>query len=336
VDIADKLDQLLALSGENEVVEFKEAKNNFHFEKLGKYFSALSNEANLKNQSSAWLVFGVNNSHKVVGTQYRPDINNLNSLKGEIAKQTTPRLTYIEIHLFEHKNGRVILFEIPAAPLGMPVAFKGHYYGRDGEELGPLNIGEIEHIRQQTTMKDWSAEICVGATLEDLSEVAIALARQEYTAKHSKIKHEIESWDNLTFLNKAKLTIKGQITRTAILLLGKPESTHWLNPASATISWILKDKDGLEKDYEHFSSPLLTSAQMVFNKVRNLKYRYMKEGTLFPEEIDQYDPYIIREALNNAIAHQDYELAGKITVVEYEDGRLCFSNPGAFIPVSVE
>ncbi|WP_235598572.1 ATP-binding protein [Pseudomonas aeruginosa] len=62
----------------------------------------------------------------------------------------------------------------------------------------------------------------------------------------------------------------------------------------------------------------------------------MSDGSLFPEEVDQYDPFIIREALNNAIAHQDYELGGKVTVVEFEDGRLCFSNPGTFIPGSVE
>ncbi|PYE33797.1 ATP-dependent DNA helicase recG-like protein [Idiomarina fontislapidosi] len=119
-------------------------------------------------------------------------------------------------------------------------------------------------------------------------------------------------------------------------MLGKPESTHWLNPATPTITWILKDKDGIEKDYEHFTSPLLINVDKVFHKIRNLKYRYLNEGTLFPEEVDQYDPYLIREALNNAIAHQDYNLGGKVSVIEFEDGRLCFSNVGQFIPDSVE
>ncbi|MBQ7422888.1 MAG: hypothetical protein IJV27_12225 [Prevotella sp.] len=44
---------------ENEVVEFKKAENNFDFDDLGKYFSALSNEANLRGREFAWLVFGV-------------------------------------------------------------------------------------------------------------------------------------------------------------------------------------------------------------------------------------------------------------------------------------
>jgi ATP-dependent DNA helicase RecG len=51
-EINDKLNGLL-LSSESEVIEFKEAKTTFDKKKLGQYFSALSNEANLKNSSSA-------------------------------------------------------------------------------------------------------------------------------------------------------------------------------------------------------------------------------------------------------------------------------------------
>ena len=61
----------------------------------------------------------------------------------------------------------------------------------------------------------------------------------------------------------------------------------------------------------------------------------MQEGTLFPEEVNQYEPYSIREALNNCIAHQDYTKHGRINVVEMDD-QLIFSNLGSFIPGSVE
>lgn len=333
---AQRLDSLLALSGESEVVEFKEAKNQFHFDKLGKYFSALSNEANLYQRKSAWLVFGVKDNQTIVGSQFRANARDLQSLKKEVADKTTHRLTFIDIYEVHHPQGRVLLFEIPAAPQGMPIAWEGHYYGRDGESLGPLNLEEIERIRAQNRIQDWSAVTLARASLDDLDPEAIAQARASFAKKNPRLADAMQHWDTPTFLNKAKLTINGQITRTAILLLGKPESAHWLNPASATITWILKDRDGLERDYEHFSCPLLLSVDEVFHKIRNLKYRYMMEGTLFPEEVDQYDPYIIREALNNAIAHQDYVLGGKVTLVEFEDGRLCFSNQGDFIPGSVE
>lgn len=330
------LNRLLSIAGENEVVEFKEAKRQYDFGKLGKYFSALSNEANLCNRKQAWLIFGVKDNQTIIGTAFRSNPRDLQTLKKEIADKVTKRLTFINIHEVAHPEGRVLLFEIPAAPKGMPIAWEGHYYGRDGESLGPLNLEEIERIRAQNVSHDWSAEVLTAASIEDLSPEAIKQAKARFAQKNPKLAEEMQQWDTPTFLNKAKLTINGQITRTAILLLGKPESSHWLNPASATITWILKDRDGLERDYEHFSCPLLLSASEVFNKVRNLKYRYMVEGNLFPEEVDQYDPYIIREALNNAIAHQDYELGGKVTLVEFEDGRLVFSNHGDFIPDSVE
>ena len=132
------LNRLLDLKSENEVVELKEAKRDYDFRKLGKYFSALSNEANLKKVKSAWLVFGVENKkHLIVGTQYRTDRKKLDCLKGKIAKKTNDRITFKEIYEIETSQGRVIMFQIPPAPKGIPVAFEGHYYCRDGEELSP-------------------------------------------------------------------------------------------------------------------------------------------------------------------------------------------------------
>nr|WP_321497148.1 ATP-binding protein [uncultured Methanolobus sp.] len=62
----------------------------------------------------------------------------------------------------------------------------------------------------------------------------------------------------------------------------------------------------------------------------------MKDGTLFPDEILKYEPFVIREALNNCIAHQDYSKSGRINVIEIEDEQLIFTNYGTFIPGSVE
>lgn len=330
------LDHLRDLDVENEVVEFKEAKNDFDFRKLGRYFSALSNEANLKKVKSGWLIFGVENEkHEIIGTLYRSERRSLDHLKGEIANKTNNRITFIDIHELNTPKGRVILFQIPPAPKGIPVSFEGHYYGRDGEELSPLNIEELERIREQGNKEDWSAQIVKGATIDDLDEDAIELARKNFKNKFPEKKEEVDQWDDITFLNKAKLTIKGKITRTAIILLGKEESEHFINPAEAKIRWILKDENGIEKDYLIVGMPILLAVDKVYNKIRNLKYRYLQEGSLFPEEMSQYEPYSIREALNNALAHQDYAKHGRINVVEMPD-QLIFTNLGEFIPGSVE
>ena len=335
-ELNDILNRLCGLEAENEIVEFKEAKSNYDFTKLGKYFSALSNEANLCSKPYGWLVFGIkDNDHSIVGTQYRSERKDLDKLKGEIANKTSNRISFIDIHEVNLPEGRVILFQIPSAPKGIPIAFDGHYYARDGEELVPLNIEKIERIRAQATKEDWSAAIVPAATLEDLDEDAIALARKNFKNKFPDKADEVDLWDNITFLNKAKVTSKGKITRTALILLGKDESEHLLNPADVKIRWKLMDELNNDIDYEIFGIPLILSVEKVFAKIRNIKYRYMQEGTIFPTEVAKYEPFSIREAINNCIAHQDYTKNARINVIEMPD-QLIFTNQGSFIPGNVE
>lgn len=226
------------------------------------------------------------------------------------------------------------MFQIPPAPRGIPVAWEGHYYARDNESLIPLNIEKRRRIEAQTEA-DWSAVTCPDATIDDLDPRAIATARKNYKVKFPDKAAEVDSWNDITFLNKAKVTVKGKITRTAIILLGKEEAEHFASPADLKIRWILKDSAGIEKDYQIESCPFILAVDKIYAKIRNLRYRYLKENTLFPDEVDTYEPFVIREAINNCIAHQDYTLGGRINVVEGED-RLIFTNYGSFIPGSVE
>jgi ATP-dependent DNA helicase RecG len=83
---------------ENEVIEFKKANDNFSTSDIGKYYSALSNEANLRSKERAWLVFGVRNkTRKIVGTDYRIESVRLQSLKMLISQRTEPSVTFQKI-----------------------------------------------------------------------------------------------------------------------------------------------------------------------------------------------------------------------------------------------
>jgi ATP-dependent DNA helicase RecG len=327
------LSDAILLPSETEIIEFKEAKESYDFGKIGKYFSALSNEANLKRKSCAWLIFGVENkNHRIVGSQYRPNRKDLDSLKKEIGDKSTQNISFIEIYELQKPEGRVVMFQIPAAPQGIPIAYEGFYYGRAGESLVALNIEKIERIRNQVTGKDWSKNIIPEATIEHLDKDAILRARKLYKEKNPRLEKEIDTWDDVTFLNKAKVTIDGMITNTAILLLGKNESTHLISPAIAQITWILKDDPS---DYEHFHTPFILTVEQALSKIRNLKYRHLGFGTLFPDEVYKYDGWVIREALHNCVAHQEYGKSGRIHLLEYKN-KLVFENVGGFIPDSIE
>jgi ATP-dependent DNA helicase RecG len=330
------LDKLISQPAENRWLEFKQNKCITNQE-IGEYISAMSNGATLANEPFGYIVWGIKDiTRAIIGTNF----SFIHAKEGNqdlelwLRKLLTPSIKF-EIYEFDYNDNKIVLVQIPSAK-GEPTYFKQKGYVRVGENKTNLNDFP-EYIRQiYNSMEDWSAAVIENATINDLSPEAILEARNQYADKNPKLRNDIEQWDDITFLNKAKVLIGGRITRAAILLLGKPESEHFISPAVAKISWILKDKDNVEKDYQHFACPYLLEIKNVYSKIRNLKYRYLREGTLFPDEVVQYEPYIIREALNNCIAHQDYSLAGKINVIEKEDSTLTFVNSGSFIPQSVE
>jgi len=330
------LQELMGLTTETEWVEFKEARNNFDFDQVGRYFSALSNEANLNNKPAGWLIFGVTNDppRRIAGTRFRLTPPGLDNLKREISRETNHGLTFINIHEFDTADGRVIMFEIPPAPRGIPTTWRGRPYGRTFDSLESLSLAEIDRIRAQGPV-DWTAQICEDATIADLDPAAIAFARQEYKKKNTHLIGDVDSWTDAEFLNRVVLCIDGNITNTAILLLGKNTSKHYLSPAVGQITWVLKDTSGVEKDYAHFGLPIIIAIDKVFEKIRNLTVRHISDETLFPLEVSQYDSWVMREILHNCIAHQDYLQGARISVVENDDS-LLFTNRGEFIPGSVD
>lgn len=322
---------------ESEVVEFKKAENNFDFDDLGKYFSALSNEANLRGLDFAWLIFGYDEKkHEIVGTSYKNGEGALNNLKHDFSQHTTDGQTFREIIPIEVDGKRILMFKIPASPRNIVMKWKGIAYGRDGESLKPLNQSKQDEIRRQTPAPDWSAGIVLDATIDDLDEVAIAKARKMFKKVHSRIPaEEVNRWSTEEFLSKCELMVNGKLTRAAIILLGKMFSDSKLRPAVAEVTWTLRDDKQDVVDYEHFSVPFILTVDEILAKIHNLTLREMPGGTLFPDTMKQYDDYTIREALHNCIAHQDYTLRQRINFVE-NPGFLYYANGGSFIPGTLE
>lgn len=342
------IDQLRVLGREAGTFEFK---SNWDLPSdIGEYLSALANTAVLQRHDRAWLIWGIDDkSVEVKSTTFDPF-----SAKGEgnqplimwLTQKTLPRPDF-EFHVIQHPAGRLVAMEIQP-PRTAPLAFSGVRYVRIDSHKTQLRDHPDKELRIWELLgqkSDWTGELVAGASIDDLDPDAIEMARKRFTEysvkserdveRHEQIRHEAAGWDVPTLLNKAKLTKQGRVTRSALLLLGKDESAHFLAPADTKISWVLRDANNTTKSSQHFSLPLLLSTDKVFSYIRNVTIEHMPDGTLFPTAIQQYDPWVIREALHNCIAHQDYQLGGKINVVEHPD-RLVFSNLGQFIPPSVE
>lgn len=329
------LDRLRAESRETEWLEFKTNPHEPQF--LGEYLSALANSAGLLGKPRAYLVYGIaDGTHAVVGTTFDPAAekgsgNQLLPLWLSLGLQ--PNVGF-EFYPFEYHGKKVVLFEINPA-FGRPVKFKGVAYIRDGTSKTLLSNHPEKERQIWSRHVDWSAKISELATLADLDEAAIGKARKEFKTKFSTQASVVDGWNDATFLNKAKVTIQGRITHAALLLLGRPESSTLLNPSVARISWLLKNERNADLDYEHFGPPFLLASERILARIRNLTVRELPGGTLFPIEMTQYDTWVIREALHNCIAHQDYGLRGRIQVVETPDA-LLLTNVGSFLPGKVE
>ena len=334
--LVEKIRQMI-VDFEDEVVEFKEARTNYSFRDIGKYFSALGNEANIRGLKEAWLIFGVANNKELVGTAYRQD-GNLHSLKKEIVGGTNERATFMEIYELNIDGYRIVAFQIPPATRGIPTTWNGAAYAREGESTCPLPMDKVDLIRSQVGV-DWSKEIVEGATFEDLDAEAVSYARELFIKKQNASKKSTDmllKMNDVEILNKAGILIKGKITNTALLLLGREESSYFFDGFIPRITWTLYNGNGTVKAYEHFDMPLLLAVNKVYAKIRNEKYRYIAgQQTLFPDETYQYEADVVKEILNNCIAHSNYQLRGKINLEEFED-HLVFINEGNFIPETVE
>lgn len=210
-DIHRLIERLRQEPAETEWLEFKAKR--YEPQELGEYLSALANSAALSAKRKGYLVFGIENrTHKVVGTTFNPQ-----QVKGKgnqslliwLAMGLQPNVGYEHFHV-QVDAKRVVLFAVNAA-LDRPVKFYGQGYVRVGSSKTALANHPEKERALWTRREDWTAQICEQARLSDLDPDAVTKARREYQAKYSGKRQDVEAWDDATFLNKARITVRDRL-----------------------------------------------------------------------------------------------------------------------------
>ncbi|WP_343410363.1 ATP-binding protein [Candidatus Amarolinea dominans] len=106
-------------AGEDEHLEFKEARNRYDFEELVKYCVALANEG------GGTMILGVTDRRPrhVVGSHAFTD---LERTKAGLIERLRLR---VDVAVLQHPNGRVIVFSVPSFPT-VSIQYHGAYWMR--------------------------------------------------------------------------------------------------------------------------------------------------------------------------------------------------------------
>ena len=317
--------------------EFKNLKNSFCGDEKDDVISYVSAIANMEG---GHLVIGVHDKTlDIVGTDtYNYDRQKAILRLTERCVNLSTEGLDIDEFVTDDTNRKVWVIHIPKHLPKRPVFAHNKAWQRIEDSLVEMTAERMSAILDEPIFSetDWSAQIVADAMIEDLDEVAIAKARMMFKKVHSRIPEaEVNAWTVETFLSKCGIMKNGGITRAAIILLGKYESAFKLRPAVAQVTWTRRDEKQEVVDYEHFTVPFILTVDEILSKIENLTMREMPGGTLFPDTMQQYDDYTIREALHNCIAHQDYTMQQRINFVE-NPTYLYYSNAGSFIPGTLE
>ena len=320
--------------------EMKNLKNSFAGDEKDDLISYVSAIANMEG---GHLVIGVQDKTlEIVGTDLSKFNLNFQSAVWKLLEHCinlSSEGLSIDEYTTEDTYKTVWIVHIPKHLPRRPVYAHKKAWQRVEDSLVEMTQERLAAILEEPIFeaKDWSAEIVPNATLADLDELAVAKARVMFKKVHaSKIPtEEIDTWTVEELLCNSGIMIDGKLTRAAIILLGKTVSVFKLRPAVVEVTWTLRDGRQEVVDYEHFTVPFILTVDQILSKIRNLTMRELPGGTLFPETMKQYDDYTIREALHNAIAHQDYTLQQRIHFVENPDV-LYYANGGSFIPGTLQ
>lgn len=287
----------------------------------------------LANMDGGCVVIGVQDETLVptgIGefADYTPE-NLPNRLLGRCANLPSLGL-HVEALRAEDTGAVVWLVHVPRHAPRKPVYAHDTAWQRDHDKLVPLRDDRLAAILSEPLAgEDWSAATVPDASLADLDRDALALARRQYAAKHAQDKRaaEIAGWSDAEFLDRARLSAHGVLTRAALLLLGRPDRVlPHLAGHPAEISWKLP----AERVVEHFGPPFLLATSEVMRRIRNPIIKLFPESQLIPVQVVRYDSRLVLEALHNCIAHQDYARGERIVVEEWPE-RLRLTNAGGFV-----
>ena len=306
-----------ALAGEH--FEFKEARMRFSFDELAIYCCAMANEGGGR------IILGVTDRRPriVVGTQafQQPE-----ETRRALMDRIRLRVDVLEI---SHPSGRVLVFEIPSRPIGVPVKCEGVYWSRDADSLAAMSEDRLRAIFAEAG-QDFSAWVCPGATLADCDPGAVEDFRRRWIEKSRNQSLAGISTDQL--LRDAEVVTDEGVTYAALVLFGTRAALgKFLAQAEVVFEYRSSEVAGPAQQRMEYRQGFFTFYDDLWAAInlRNDVQHY--QAGMFVLDVPTFDERSVREVVLNAVSHRNYEVGGSVFIRQYAR-RLVVESPGGFPP----
>ena len=304
---------------EGEVLEFKKAENEFDSRDRSDYCAAIANMGGGK------LLLGVSNDRHVVGTNiYSGTIN-------KIPQQVYQAIGItVRVEEIKHPDGRVVIFDITSRPVGQRVRSNGHYTYpiRRGESLGEMDDEMTREILNEI-QPDFSSGIMENATIEDLDDNAVENFKKRRAEKTGN--PGLATAPTATALADTGLLRGGKLTFACLLLLGKKEKISDLLQAEIIYEW-RSDPMQIHHDFRKtWRAPYFSIYDEVWKAINDRNIRFPYQEGFIQQEVWAFYKEACREAVNNAVAHRDYTIAGRSIIINASPESFSVISPGAFL-----
>ncbi len=304
---------------EDEHLEFKEAKNNYDYDKLAKYCAAIANEGGGK------IVLGITDKlpRRVVGSQA---FLNPHKIKTALTDVLHIRIDVDEIN---HPDGRVLIFTVPGRPYGVAVQYKASYWMRSDEDVIPMTWDVLSRIRDEIRL-DFSSDIQPQATVEEIDPLAITELRVRWHRK-SENDRLLECSDE-QLLSDAELVVDGGITNAALILLGTQAALNKYLPQVETVfEYRLSEASGPAQQRMGYRKGFLLYQEELWTLINSRNELQFFQSGFYKIPIRTFNETVIREAILNAISHRDYNEPSSI-FIRQRPREMEISSPGGFPP----
>ena len=297
--------------------EFKEAKQNYHFEKLVDYCVALANEGGGK------VIFGVTDRRPrcIVGTKAFAEPGRT---EAGLYERLRHRIPVEELYM---PKGRVLVVHVPGRLPGTAWQIEGRYLKRAGDDVAAMPANELRDIFAEVG-PDFSAEPCPGSSLDDLDPAAVTVLRRLWQRKSPK--QDIAARPLERLLADAELVVDHRMTYAALILLGTRKALgRHLAQSEIVFEYRSNDVPGPAAERHEFRRgflPVLGKIGRLINLRNDLQH--FQQG-LFVWDIPTFNNRAVREALLNAVSHRDYRSGASVFIRQYPR-RIEIVSPGGF------